>query len=134
MAISCLSGCSALSENLIFSPKSAHLKTSLHHQAIAKNILHKTLPEICPKYPMKDATYKNNISNHLSQSAYRNAGAKIASMAYELTHAPGIELMRTRYCIRFELGLKFESKYFKGQVHITEMTCNVIILFEPCRG
>jgi putative protease len=47
------------------------------------------LPEICPKYPMKDATYKNNISNHLSESAYRN----------------GIELMRTRYCIRFELGL-----------------------------
>ena len=67
---------------------------------------------------MKDATYKNNISNHLSESAYRN----------------GIELMRTRYCIRFELGLKFESKYFKGQVYITEMTCNVIILFEPCRG
>ena len=83
---------------------------------------------------MKDATYKNNISNHLSESAYRNAGAKIASMAYELTHAPGIELMRTRYCIRFELGLKFESKNFKGQVHITEMTSNVIILFEPCRG
>ena len=54
---------------------------------------------------MKDATYKNNISNHLSESAYRNAGTKIASMAYELTHAPGIELMRTRYCIRFELGL-----------------------------
>jgi putative protease len=25
--------------------------------------------------------------------------------AYELAHPPGAELMRTRYCIRYELGL-----------------------------
>ena len=70
-----------------------------------RDILHRRPEGIVRQESMKDATYKNNISNHLSESAYRNAGAKIASMAYELTHAPGIELMRTRYCIRFELGL-----------------------------
>ena len=71
----------------------------------SKNILHRTLPEICPKYPMKDATYKNNISNHLSESVYLKAGASSVSEAYELSHPDGVELMRTRYCIRYELGI-----------------------------
>ncbi|MBQ8421689.1 MAG: DUF3656 domain-containing protein [Bacteroidales bacterium] len=57
------------------------------------------------KFPQKDATCQNNISNHLSESVYRNAGAESVSPAYELTHEAGAELMRTRYCIRYELGM-----------------------------
>ena len=47
-----------------------------------------------------EATYLDNISNSLSRSLYERS-----EDAYELTHRSGAELMRTRYCIRYELGL-----------------------------
>ena len=46
------------------------------------------------------ATYLDNLSNRISLSL----GSE-AEKAYELTHRKGAELMRTRYCIRYELGL-----------------------------
>ena len=49
--------------------------------------------------------YKANISNHLAEKLYTEAGCKVTEPAYELTHRTGVELMRTRYCIRYELGL-----------------------------
>ena len=55
--------------------------------------------------PQKKTTYKNNISNRLSESVYRSCGAEVIEPAYELSHADGAELMRTRYCIRYELGI-----------------------------
>ena len=47
-----------------------------------------------------EATYLDNLSNSLSRSLYERS-----EDAYELTHRGGAELMRTRYCIRYELGL-----------------------------
>ena len=47
-----------------------------------------------------EATYLDNISNSLSRSLYERS-----EDAYELTHRSGAELLRTRYCIRYELGL-----------------------------
>ena len=47
-----------------------------------------------------EATYLDNLSNSLSRSLYERT-----EDAYELTHRKGAELMRTRYCIRYELGL-----------------------------
>ena len=49
--------------------------------------------------------YKSNISNRIAGQIYSRAGAVSAEPAYELTHRPGIELMRTKYCIRYELGI-----------------------------
>ena len=51
------------------------------------------------------ATYKENIANTIARDYYAAHGTTAQEDAYELTHRPGAELMRTKYCIRFELGL-----------------------------
>ena len=56
--------------------------------------------------------YKANVSNILAEKVYRESGAESIESAFELTHRPGIEFMRTRYCIRHELGLC--SKHTEG--------------------
>ena len=53
----------------------------------------------------KNVSYKQNVSNVLSAQIYKEAGADVPEQAYELTHRPDAELMRTRYCIRHELGM-----------------------------
>ena len=53
----------------------------------------------------KEISYKSNVSNKLSESIYKSAGAEQIEEAYELSHAPAAELMRTKYCIRYELGM-----------------------------
>jgi putative protease len=52
----------------------------------------------------KNVLYKSNVSNHLAEETYRKCGAEQVEQAYELNHAEGAELMRSRYCIRYELG------------------------------
>ena len=53
----------------------------------------------------KEISYKSNVSNRLSEDVYRSAGAENMEEAYELSHRLGAELMRTKYCIRYELGM-----------------------------
>ena len=55
-------------------------------------------------YYDQKVSYKQNISNKLSEDLYKEAGVVACEKAYELTHREGAELMRTRYCIRYELG------------------------------
>ena len=50
-------------------------------------------------------TYKDNVANSVAREIYRERGALEMEDAYELTHRDGIEYMRTRYCLRHELGL-----------------------------
>ena len=50
-------------------------------------------------------TYKDNLANSMAREIYRERGAVHLEDAYELTHRDGIEYMRTKYCIRHELGL-----------------------------
>ncbi len=57
------------------------------------------------KFPQKKTSYKNNISNRLSETVYRSCGAEHAEPAYEISHIAGAELMRTKYCVRYELGM-----------------------------
>ena len=54
---------------------------------------------------VKNVSYKQNVSNALSEQVYRETGAETLDKAFELTHCSGAELMRTRYCIKYELGL-----------------------------
>jgi putative protease len=56
-------------------------------------------------FPSGEATYKQNIANRLSSEVYRMAGATSIDEAYELSHQSDAELMRTKYCIRYELGI-----------------------------
>ena len=55
--------------------------------------------------PQKKTSYKNNISNRLSETVYLSCGAESVAPAYELSHEASAELMRTKYCIRYELGM-----------------------------
>ena len=52
----------------------------------------------------KNVLYKSNVSNRLSEETYMKCGAEQIEKAYELNHPEGAELMRSRYCIRHELG------------------------------
>ena len=54
---------------------------------------------------VKELDYKSNVANRLAQKLYSDAGFKVSEQAYELTHRDGVELMRTKYCIRHELGM-----------------------------
>ena len=50
-------------------------------------------------------TYQDNIANSVAREIYRERGRVIIEDAFELTHREGVEYMRTKYCLRHELGL-----------------------------
>ncbi len=56
-------------------------------------------------YVGKSLSYKWNIANSIDRDFFSAHGAETLEDAYELNHRPGAELMRSRYCIRHELGL-----------------------------
>jgi putative protease len=53
----------------------------------------------------KSLTYKENVANHIAREIYESLGAESVEPAFELSHRQDAELMRTKYCIRYELGL-----------------------------
>ncbi len=50
-------------------------------------------------------SYKANIANHIARKIYMSLGASRTDDAFEISHRPDAELMRTKYCIRYEHGL-----------------------------
>ena len=50
-------------------------------------------------------SYLANCANHLSREVYLSHGASCVEKAYELSAPKGAEVMRSKYCIRYELGL-----------------------------
>lgn len=50
-------------------------------------------------------SYKANIANHIARKIYMSLGASRTDDAFEISPRPDAELMRTKYCIRYELGL-----------------------------
>ena len=72
----------------------------------SKALLLRNPDQVSPlPFPAESASYKQNISNSLSETVYVNTGVKSVGKAYELEHTPDAELMRTKYCIRYELGM-----------------------------
>ena len=61
-------------------------------------------PESAPKYAA-GMEYKANCSNAVAAGIYGKAWGHRPEPAYEITHRDGAELMRTRYCIKRELGI-----------------------------
>ena len=51
------------------------------------------------------ADYRANCANSLARSVLEGCGFENISPAYELQPASGAELMRSRYCVKYELGL-----------------------------
>jgi len=72
--------------------------------------------ELAPGHPLTETaesthlsevlSYKYNVANHMAEDIYQhtNPGLQV-NPAYEIAHPDGAELMRTRYCIRHELGM-----------------------------
>ena len=50
-------------------------------------------------------SYKENIANAMTEGLYRSLGTREVGKAFECGHPDGAELMRSKYCIRYELGL-----------------------------
>ena len=50
-------------------------------------------------------SYKANIANAVDREVYGARGAVHQDPAYELAHPAGVELMRSKYCLRHELNL-----------------------------
>ena len=70
-----------------------------------KDILLRDLGRGHCKIAQKNVLYNSNVSNKLSKTIYLESGASDVEDAYELSPAKGVELMRSRYCIRYELGM-----------------------------
>ncbi len=58
-----------------------------------------------PGVPAPKRDYTANVSNAAAREVYASHGVEDVAPAYELSHPCGVALMRTRYCIRYELGL-----------------------------
>ena len=58
-----------------------------------------------PDKAPESLTYKDNLANSIAREIHRERGATEMEDAYELTHRDGVEYMRTKYCLRHELGL-----------------------------
>ena len=93
-------------------------KDILHRRPGRNPLIHKSPDGVSYNHPpFNEVTYKQNVANKLSAHIYKEAGANISELtfensqahetakAYELTHRPDAELMRTKYCIRYELGI-----------------------------
>ena len=50
-------------------------------------------------------TYKSNVSNKVARKVLERLGAVNVEDAFEISHQKGAELMRSKYCIRHELGM-----------------------------
>ena len=74
------------------------IKKDILHREIGRNVTNDN-PAV------KNVSYKQNVSNALSERVYRETGAETLDKAFELTHCSDAELMRTRYCIKYELGI-----------------------------
>ena len=79
------------------------LATALDAQPVALLPLRKGV--VRPDRAPEALTYKDNVANSIDKEIYRERGASLIEDAYELTHRDGIEYMRTKYCLRHELGL-----------------------------
>lgn len=69
-----------------------------------------------PAAPSPARDYRANVSNSMARDFCAGAEGCSTEDAYELTHRPGAELMRTAYCVRRELGMcpKYSPKAPKG--------------------
>ena len=103
------------SKNVILSEAQETLKGVILSEA---KDLPRNSPESLHPVPSGKTTeldYRANISNHLAEKLYTDAGCRVTEPAYELTHREGAELMRTRYCIRYELGLCPKFRHRTGK-------------------
>ncbi len=101
----------------------------------AKEILSREIYGRESECPQKNLSYKYNIANRLAGSVYRESGAETMEQAYEISHNRSAELMRTRYCIRYELGIcpKFHKAKDSGPLFLLNNGRRLSLHFD-CRN
>lgn len=57
------------------------------------------------RLPGGTANYSANCANHLAREVLMDLGYEKVEDAYEIKPVADAELMRSRYCIKYELGL-----------------------------
>lgn len=55
-------------------------------------------------FPSAQVNYQANITNKLALQFYQEHGVKQADFGFEVKAVPGVPLMFTRYCIKYEMG------------------------------
>lgn len=65
-------------------------------------------------YPEDEINFLANVSNNLAKKFYERHNVKVAQLAFELLqNISGFEVMRTKYCIAYELGMCNKDKLDK---------------------
>lgn len=67
-------------------------------------------------YPESELDYRANVMNAKAKMFYKRHGATVLQPAFERVQQADAELMRTKYCIKFQLGLcpkQHPQKYYK---------------------
>ena len=80
------------------------LAEQLEQQPVQARSLRQGTEDTSVRAPEK-LDYRSNIANARDRAIYAARGAREMSAAYELDHPDGVELMRSKYCIRHELSL-----------------------------
>ena len=84
------------------------IRRSLAEQLDAQPVVGPPLRKgtVDPHVPAPETlSYKANIANREDRALYSARGTERMEDAYELGHPAGAELMRSKYCVRHELGL-----------------------------
>lgn len=55
--------------------------------------------------PFATLGYQGNVANTLARTFYQELGVDVTQPAFECRSADSAELMRTRYCLKYEMGL-----------------------------
>ena len=87
------------------------------------------------KYPLAAVDYHANIHNKTAESFYENCGCIVDSLSYESCPVRGVELMRTKHCLKFAFNMcKSPKKLYlideKGKKYRLEFdckNCNMIV-------
>jgi putative protease len=66
--------------------------------------LHVILAPNSVPYPETTVDYRANVSNALAQQFYARHGATVTAPAFELAQPHQAQLMRTKYCLKYEQG------------------------------
>lgn len=92
--------------NVLSTPNNAESPSGCQDRRQDQKPILSKIPDI--QEPASDGihvSYKANIANHVARETYQVLGATQTDEAFEISHRPDAELMRTKYCIRYELGL-----------------------------
>ena len=89
-------------------------------------------PSAAAGFDREEATYKDNVANRLAGSILSGCGAKSVEQAYEVSHRSGIELMRTKYCIRYETGIcpKYHRVQDSGPLYLVNNGRRLALRFD----